>query len=180
MESGHIDWDSFFARYRAMALRCATGWSDRASADDLVQEAAQAVLERARREPPFDSEGHARNYFFRTLHNRAAERLRRPGRRSLSLDEVDDSVAPTSSPWQAASAAEDESLASVRQSALEELIDQLRPAQRDAIRLRYGEGLTLREISERTGTPLSTLGERIQAGLKKIRGKAGMTGVTPN
>ena len=55
----------------------------------------------------------------------------------------------------------------------------LRDVEREAIRLRFEEGLTLREMSRRTGAPISTLGERVQAALGKIRRRAGKPGATP-
>jgi RNA polymerase sigma-70 factor (ECF subfamily) len=53
----------------------------------------------------------------------------------------------------------------ILQAALEELPKE----QRMAVWMAYYEGLTQREISERTGTPIGTVKSRLEMGLKKMR-----------
>jgi RNA polymerase sigma-70 factor (ECF subfamily) len=55
-------------------------------------------------------------------------------------------------------------------SRLEEALGQLPPAQADAVRMAYLEGLSQRDIVARTGIPLGTIKTRIELGLRKLRG----------
>jgi RNA polymerase sigma-70 factor (ECF subfamily) len=55
-------------------------------------------------------------------------------------------------------------------SRLEEALGQLPPAQADAVRMAYIEGLSQRDIVARTGIPLGTIKTRIELGLRKLRG----------
>ena len=56
---------------------------------------------------------------------------------------------------------------------LGEVLSTLKPAEAEAVRLRFGEGLTYPEISERTGLSISTLQSRAEAALRKIRKRIG-------
>jgi RNA polymerase sigma-70 factor (ECF subfamily) len=55
-------------------------------------------------------------------------------------------------------------------SRLEDALGQLPPAQAEAVRLAYLEGLSQRDIVARTGIPLGTIKTRIELGLRKLRG----------
>ena len=55
-------------------------------------------------------------------------------------------------------------------SRLEEALGQLPPAQAEAVRMAYLEGLSQRDIVARTGIPLGTIKTRIELGLRKLRG----------
>jgi len=52
---------------------------------------------------------------------------------------------------------------------LEQALGQLPPAQAEAVRLAYQEGLSQREIVARTGIPLGTIKTRIELGLRKLK-----------
>ena len=54
-------------------------------------------------------------------------------------------------------------------SRLEQALAQLPPAQAQAVRLAYQEGLSQREIVARTGIPLGTIKTRIELGLRKLK-----------
>lgn len=54
-------------------------------------------------------------------------------------------------------------------SRLEKALAQLPPAQAEAVRLAYQEGLSQRDIVARTGIPLGTIKTRIELGLRKLR-----------
>jgi RNA polymerase sigma-70 factor (ECF subfamily) len=54
-------------------------------------------------------------------------------------------------------------------SRLEHALAQLPPAQAQAVRLAYQEGLSQREIVARTGIPLGTIKTRIELGLRKLK-----------
>lgn len=54
-------------------------------------------------------------------------------------------------------------------SRLENALAQLPPAQADAVRMAYHDGLSQREIVARTGIPLGTIKTRIELGLRKLK-----------
>lgn len=56
-----------------------------------------------------------------------------------------------------------------------EAIDQLKPDQRDLLRMWIMEGLTHGEIAERTGRPLGTVKSHLRRGLMKVRELLGVT-----
>ena len=51
----------------------------------------------------------------------------------------------------------------------ERLLESLPPEQREAVLLRYGEGLKYREIATVTGQPLRTVQSRVRKALKTLR-----------
>lgn len=164
-----IDWAEFFALYRALAVRLALGITAHpALAEDLAQEAARSTFERARAgELAVESREHARNYFLRAVRNLAASALR--GRRGAGGTEIA-RAAPSPEPGPLDLAAARERDAGER---LRALLGGLPAAEREALALRYLEGLSYREMSARCAAPISTLQARVEAGLRKIRGRIG-------
>ena len=174
--AGQIDWNAVLARYRPLALRVAAGLVGAGeTAEDLVQEAARAVLEHP---SSFESPQHARNYLLRTLRNLAVESLRRGGRVQAS-EWVEEAADPAPKPLDAVLAREEEDLAAARLQAVRTVIDHLRPVERDAVYMRYFEGLGYREMAERSGDAISTLQGRVEAALGKIRGRIGKEAGNP-
>ena len=164
-----LDWDLFFQRYGPVARRFAAGLSgDGELAGDLFQEAAQAVLQRARSGFEFESAAHLRNYLFKVLRNLAVDARRGP-RPPVELEEVPD---PAPGPEVAAATAQ-------RDRAIAAAVDALRVDEREVLRLRYLEGRTFREIAERTGTSISTLHSRAEAALARVRNRIGKLAAPP-
>lgn len=166
-----IDWSSFFRLYRPLALRVARGLvGSPERSEELVQEAARAIVERARRAAPaYQSLAHARNAFLRALRNLAVSELRRPGPEALP-GEAADVLDPAPGAVEVLAQAEERERAFARlRSALEGLSD----PEREALELRYAQGLGYREMAERTGCAISTLQARVEAGLGKIRARIG-------
>jgi len=165
-----IDWAEFFALYRALALRIVRGLAtDAAAAEDLVQEAARALIEHGA-EHGFESREHARNWYLRCVKNLAISGLRRSGRSRVEpLGEGADPAASAADPAQALS--EWETMAARRQlyGDVRRELDTLAAGEREAVELRYVEGLAYREMAARTGKAISTLQARVEAGLQKIR-----------
>jgi RNA polymerase sigma factor (sigma-70 family) len=165
-----IDWAEFFALYRTLALRMVRGLApDAPAAEDLVQEAARALIEHDSKHP-FESREHARNWYLRCAKNLAISGLRHAGRtRVEALPEGSDPAAAAAGPvqevseWEAA-VARMQLLGDVRRE-----LGALTASEREAVELRYVEGLAYREIADRTGKAISTLQARVEVGLGKIR-----------
>lgn len=165
-----IDWAEFFALYRALALRIVRGLaSDAAAAEDLVQEAARAMIEHGTAHG-FESREHARNWYLRCARNLAVSGLRRAGRARVEpLGEGAESAAGEPDP---AEEVADREAADARKRLLGDVyrvLDALGAGEREAVRMRYVEGLAYREMAARTGKAISTLQARVEAGLRKIR-----------
>jgi len=176
-----FDWNAFFTRYRPLAVRFAAGLAGtRELGEDLFQEAARSLYERAERgEVTFESTAHARNYLLRSLRNLAVDAGRR--RRSVPDEEAGAPLAELArgreaAPWEGAAATEEAARDVERLARLTELVQGLRPKERQALELRFGAGLAYREIAERTGEAISTLQGRVEAACLKIRRKLGRTG----
>lgn len=171
-----LDWGAFFQLYRASAVRFARGiLRDATLAEDVVQEAARALFERCETDPlQILSRDHARNYFYRSVHNLAVDAVRRASRApAAAAQDTVDRAATDSGPLTAILAQESSLAAARAQRDLVGAMEALPPSSREILRLRYGEGLAFREISERTGEPISTLHSRVEAALAKIRKRIG-------
>ncbi|MCP3919568.1 MAG: sigma-70 family RNA polymerase sigma factor [bacterium] len=161
-----IDWADFFGRYRPLAVRVARGLVGTPErAEELVQEAARSLFERVQSQNVrFDSVAHARNSFLRTTKNLAVSHARRAGRRPAvhSFEDAGEPIVPTPEPP-----------ANELGPRLADALAALSPPEREALRQRYLEGLSYKEIAARTATPISTLHARVEAALRKIRGRIG-------
>jgi len=122
--------------------------------DDLVQEVWRRALER----PPHHGR-QLRGWLARVARNLAADRWRGEARRR-SREEGRASEQP---------AGEDlEARLELRKS-LVGALDSLSPSSREAILLRYFEGLAPRDIARRQGTPVATVKTRLRRGLAQLR-----------
>jgi len=172
MATESIDWSRFFERYRAMAVRFARGLTgDEALAEDLFQEAAHRLWVRASSGVlEIESQTHARNYLFRSLRNLAAKSRTRTI--PESVDAIGEPPDREPIPPEVLARREDPTRARIVDEALREL----EAGDRELLRRRYLEGRTLRQLSEVTGQPISTLHSRIEALLRKIRKAVGNPG----
>jgi len=103
-------------------------------------------------------------------HNMAIDEVRRRRRRPQKADTEEPetllaSVADTS----AGSDVEDEVWLGTLRETIAGVMDQLPPAQRDAIEMAYYQGKTQREIAEELGEPLGTIKTRMRLGMLKLR-----------
>src|SRR5688572_19967297 len=156
-----IPWESFLARYSALAKNLAAGLSgSRDDAADIAQEAMLALL-RAEREggERFESMEHARNYFLRTVRNLAL-RSRARAARVEPLAEL--------APGSETRDGQDEA-AVARLAALARALESLDLGSRALFDARLRERRTLAEISRDTGVPISTLHAREKALLERLR-----------
>ena len=156
----HFSWDDFLARYGALARQMARSLTGRESdLDDLVQEAALALLSALNKEPErFLSREHARNYFLRALRNRAISFRERATRSPEPFGEP-----PIAAP------ADEPTVLSERRRALAESLDALEATDRDLMTRRFLRRQTLALVSTETGVPVSTLHAREKALLRRLR-----------
>ncbi len=131
--------------------------------DDLVQETWLRVLERGE---SYDGHSRFEPWLFRVARNIALDAMRKQTMFSLDPNEVD---VVRSSP--ASSEPSPYTLAARTQDAkrLAHSLQALEPAFREALLLRFQEGLSLQEISAILGAPVSTVASRIYRGLATLR-----------
>ena len=130
---------------------------DRALAEDLVQEVFTAVWRNAGSFDP--SRASFATWLFRIARNRATDLLRR---RRARVRTVGDDKYPE--PGEADPADE-----LSRGFDVAAALSRLSEVHREVLELAYFEGLSQREISRRTGTPLGTVKSRTTAALRALR-----------
>lgn len=134
--------------------------------DGLAQDATQAVLVQFWRAPErFDAgRGSLRSYLLALTHRRAVDLVRSEERRRAR------EAGRRSSPVDAGALDLDQRLA------LDEALDRLPGAERDAVRVAYLGGYTYREAAELLGVAEGTFKSRIRAGLDRLRNALGEEG----
>lgn len=155
--------ERLYEHYGAMSFSIAyriTG--DRASAEDVVQEAFLGAWRNAARYA--DARGSVKTWLLSIVHHRAIDAVRRR-RPSTELPETEGAmpaqlVMPDT--WVEISA-------SLDRDVVRTALDTLPAVQRNAIELAYFGGLTQTEIAARTGVPLGTVKGRMRLGLDALR-----------
>ncbi len=103
-------------------------------------------------------------------HNLAIDEVRKRRRRPQKADsEEPETVLAAVADTSAGSDVEDEVWLGALRQTIVGALDQLPPAQREAIELAYYQGLTQREIAEQLGEPLGTIKTRMRLGMQKLR-----------
>lgn len=152
--------DSVLARYEAPLLRYATGLlgsTDRAR--DVVQETFLSLCQADRGR----IEDHLAPWLFRVCRNRALDIRRKENRvQPLPLENQTSLESPEPGPADAAERRQGASRVLAMVHALPE-------SQQEALVLRFGEGLSYRQISEVTGHSVSNVGVLIHNAVKSIR-----------
>jgi RNA polymerase sigma-70 factor (ECF subfamily) len=128
------------------------------TADDLFQQTWLNVVREIRR---YDARRSFDRWLFAIAHNTAMDLLRRKA--GESLDEAGSSW-PDAGPDALSQAMNAE-----RASILAAQMDALPAVYREALTLRFEEGMKLEEIAEITRAPLSTVKTRVQRGLERLR-----------
>jgi RNA polymerase sigma-70 factor (ECF subfamily) len=155
--------ERLYDQYGAMSFSIAyriTG--DRASAEDVVQEAFLGAWRNAARYA--DARGSVRTWLLSIVHHRAIDAVRRR-RPTAELPEAEGRVPePLVMPdtWTEISA-------SLDRDTVRAALDTLPAVQRNAIELAYFGGLTQSQIAARTGVPLGTVKGRMRLGLDGLR-----------
>jgi RNA polymerase sigma-70 factor, ECF subfamily len=158
-----IEWYQFrLARY----LFYVTG--RRENVEDLAQETWLRVLERGAQ---YDGRSRFEPWLFSIARNLAFDQFRK--RRMFSLDADVTSESGESIPQEiAASNLSSPFLMAARSEDAARLVaamDLLEPIYREALLLRFQEELSLQEIAEVTGAPVTTISSRIYRGLAALR-----------
>ena len=155
--------ERLYDQYGAMSFSVAyriTG--DRASAEDVVQEAFLGAWRNAGRY--VDARGSVRTWLLSIVHHRAIDAVRR--RRPTSELPESEAGVPLAlvmpDTWT-------EIAASLDRETVRAALATLSDVQREAIELAYFGGLTQAEIAERTGAPLGTVKGRMRLGLDALR-----------
>ena len=153
------------SRYASAAVNVATRLvRDRALAEDLAQEAFVRAFARL---GTYDQERRFSTWFFHVLHNVSVDYLRRKRHQTVSLDvlQTNGHLGPATPP----SALPDAELerASLA-TALTAALDQIRPEYREAIVLKYQQGLGVDEIAEILDIPEGTVKTYLHRGRKEM------------
>lgn len=132
---------------------------ERADAEDVVQDTfLRAYLAIGR----YDERDQFRGWLFRILTNQCRNYLTSRGRRTRRF--VQDEIAIQSAPSPAPSLAP-----GVEDAVLLRAMAQLDPLQREALLLKYAEGLEYSEMSAMTGAGESALKMRVKRGSERLR-----------
>ncbi|MCA0374941.1 MAG: RNA polymerase sigma factor [Gemmatimonadetes bacterium] len=150
---------SLVARYFDACFRFAYHMlGERADAEDAVQESfLRAYLAIGR----YDERDQFRGWLFRILTNQCRNYLTSRGRRSRRFVQDDVALAAAPAPPGLATGVEDAALLSA--------LAQIDPLQREAILLKYAEGLEYGEMSAMTGAGESALKMRVKRGSERLR-----------
>jgi len=132
---------------------------ERADAEDVVQDSfLRAYLAIGR----YDERDQFRGWLFRILTNQCRNALTSRGRRTRRF--VQDEIALESAPAPPLGLA-----TGVEDAALVRALSQLDPLQREALLLKYAEGLEYGEMSAMTGAGESALKMRVKRGSERLR-----------
>jgi RNA polymerase sigma-70 factor, ECF subfamily len=134
--------------------------------DDLVQETWLRVLERGR---SYDGQSRFEPWLFTIARNLAIDHLRK--RRAYSLDSNDGPEQDLASLMPVCNAPSPFELAARTEEArrLAHSLQTLEAIYREALVLRFQEDLSLQEIADVVGAPVSTVSSRIYRGLAALR-----------
>jgi RNA polymerase sigma-70 factor, ECF subfamily len=158
--------DRLIEKYQHRLLRYLVHLTSRRElAEDLFQETWIRVLERGRQ---FDGRHEFSTWLFAIAHNLFIDHARR--RQTVSLDSQNDSddAAPMDMPANGQSSALDMTMRREQRERIAAGIQHLPAECREALALRFQEGMLLEEIALATGAPLGTVKSRIYRGLSAL------------
>lgn len=134
---------------------------DRQTAEDIFQETWIRVLEQGRR---YDPNHKFSTWLLTIARNLAIDHMRR--KRPDALEDLP----PGSEPETSGAGAFDIAVQRQQAELLGSALDQIPGEQREAVVLRFQEGMTLEEIAAVTKAPLSTVKSRLYRGLEAMAG----------
>ncbi len=153
-------------RYASAAVNVAARMvGDRALAEELAQDAFVKAFARLE---TFDPGRRFSSWFFRILHNVSVDYLRQGRIRTTSLDALlTEGYAGPADP-EPASSPETETERRALAAALADALGQLRVEFREALILKYHQGLSVEEIAEILGIPEGTVKTHLYRGRKEL------------
>jgi RNA polymerase sigma-70 factor (ECF subfamily) len=153
-------YDRYHSMAYALALRITT---ETGLAEDVVQDSFLGVWRNASRYEV--DKGSVRGWLLAIVRHRAIDAMRRQ-RASVAIGDGTDETVPAALTlpdiWP-------EVAGRLDAEQIRRAMTALPPAQRDVLELAYFDGLTQREIAERTHAPLGTVKSRIRLGLASLR-----------
>ncbi|MGA3212215.1 MAG: RNA polymerase sigma factor [Terriglobales bacterium] len=158
--------DRLIEKYQHRLLRYlvyVTGTRD--LAEDLFQETWIRVLERGRQ---YDGRYEFSTWLFAIAHHLVIDHLRRRQPASLSSPAEDDEAVPIDIPDTGKPTAFDLTLQREQNEHISAGMQHLAAEYREALVLRFQEGMSLEEIARATSAPLSTVKSRVYRGLSAL------------
>jgi RNA polymerase sigma-70 factor (ECF subfamily) len=144
---------------------------DLEAAEDVVQEAFIQL------HGQFAQVRDPRRWLYRTVHNRAVNHLRRASR-SIALANVAEDLQPTEP--QDPQPLPDEQIARLEGVGLVRLsLERMEARSREVIELKFRDGLSYREIGEKTGLTVGHVGYLLHHALKALAEDLANTGIIP-
>jgi RNA polymerase sigma-70 factor (ECF subfamily) len=154
--------DSLIEQYQHRLLRYLISLvHERQTAEDIFQETWIRVLEQGHR---YDPRHNFVTWLLTIARNLAIDNMRR--KRPDALEELP----PTCEPEMAGPGAFDIAVQHEQAKRLDTALDRIPNEQREAILLRFQEGMSLDEIAAVTKSPLSTVKSRLYRGLEAMAG----------
>ena len=137
---------------------------DRSSAEELVQEVFLKVWRSSHTFDPW--RGSFSTWLYRVTRNVALDLYRKRASRIRPVPNADSQIAAARDSSAGPEEIVDDSWLSWRMS---NALEELGPTQREVVELAYFQGLSQREISQRTGMPLGTVKSRTASAMKRLR-----------
>lgn len=138
---------------------------DRALAEDLAQNAFIRAFERL---ATYDTQRKFSSWFFQIVHNVTLDHLRRRRVNTVSLDQVEGVGRPGAIAAAAGALPDAQAEHAALARALDHALGAIRPEYREAIVLRYHEGLSDREIAEIMDLPIGTVKTYLHRARKEL------------
>jgi RNA polymerase sigma-70 factor (ECF subfamily) len=158
--------DHLIEKYQHRLLRYLVSLTGhRELAEDFFQETWIRVLERGRQ---YDSRHEFSTWLFTIARNLAIDHMRRKQPTSLEALSENDDAAPFEIPVTGQPTAFDVTVQREQNEQISAGMEQIVPEYREALVLRFQEGMSLDEIARVTGAPLGTVKSRIYRGLSAL------------
>ena len=158
--------DHLIEKYQHRLLRYLLSLTGhRELAEDFFQETWIRVLERGRQ---YDSRHEFSTWLFTIARNLVIDHMRRKQPTSLEALSENDDAAPFEIPVTGQPTAFDVTVQREQNEQISAGMEQIVPEYREALVLRFQEGMSLDEIAQVTGAPLGTVKSRIYRGLSAL------------
>jgi RNA polymerase sigma-70 factor (ECF subfamily) len=158
--------DHLIEKYQHRLLRYLVYMTGRRElAEDIFQETWIRVLERGRQ---YDGRREFANWLFAIARNLVLDHMRRKPMVSIEGSLQDDDAAPLEIQATGQSSALDLTIQREQSEQISAAMSHLAAEYREALVLRFQEGMSLEEIADVTGAPLGTVKSRIYRGLSAL------------